>query len=134
MALNTAPSVGNWHQTQVNDIMASLHESVEPSFAGLQDYSMWHSILHSLLYGTNPNTTSNPCMVGHYFSELDGHGVYPPADLDGLNWLTVLDTSHYQGTIHIIKVAYSKEYKYISITLFASSMMGGVTEYCKIAK
>ena len=134
MALNIAPSVGNWHQTQVNDIMASLHESVEPSFAGLQDYSMWHSILHSLLYGTNPNTPSNPCMVGHYFSELDGHGVYPPADLDGLEWHTVLDTSHYQGTMHVIQIAYSKEYKYISISLFGCPMMGSVTEYCKIAK
>ena len=134
MALNTAQSVGNWHQTKADDIMASFHESIEPSFIGLQDYATWHPILHNLIYNGNPNSPKNPCTVGHWFSELDGHGIYPPADLDGLEWHTVLDTSHYQGTMHTIKIAYSKEYNYLSITLFGCPIMGSVTEYVKIKK
>ena len=132
MQKTKAQSVGKWHQTPVDTIMSSLHESVDPSFEGLQDYNLWHPILHNLLYNGHTNSAENPAVVGYWFSELDGHGIYPPDDLEDLDWQVVLNTCHYQGNHHIIKVAYANHHMYVSISLFGCSHMASPTEYCRL--
>ena len=132
MQTQSAQSVGKWHQTSVDSIMSSLHENLDPSFEGLQDYSLWHPILHSLLYNNHPNSADTPAVVGYWFSELDGHGIYPPDDLEDLDWQVVLNTTHYMGSHHVIKVAYTKQYKYVAISLFGCSQSASPTEYCRL--
>ena len=132
MQTQSAQSVGKWHQTSVDPIMSSHHENVDPSFLGLQDYNLWHPIIHNLLYNNHPNTAENPCVVGYWFSEIDGHGMYPPDDLKDLDWQVVLNTCHYHDNYHIIKVAYANHHMYVSISLFGCSQSASPTEYCRL--
>ena len=105
---------GTWHPTAAADLLRGWHEIFDPLEPDLQDYALLHPILHGLIVGEGYN-------LEHWFSEYDGHGIYPPEDLAGnsFHWETILDTTMLwaKGPFHIIKTARTDTHVYFSISL-----------------
>lgn len=129
-----------WQRVPATQVLHGLHESVDPSYANLSDYSLWHNIIHGLFKQAQPDSStfspiSSNTMVDHWFCELDGHGIYPPEDLQNIKWSTVLDTSHVVlgGDYHIVRVSRVGRYRYISISLYGCWHQSAPTEYVRFA-
>ena len=105
---------GGWHPTAAADPLRGWHEIFDPFEPDLQDYALLHPILHGLIVAEGGK-------LEHWFSEYDGHGIYPPEDLAGNNfhWETILDTTMlwHKGPFHIIKTARTDTHVYFSISL-----------------
>ena len=105
---------GGWHPTAAADLLRGWHEIFDPFEPDLQDYALLHPILHGLIVAEGGK-------LEHWFSEYDGHGIYPPEDLAGNNfhWETILDTTMlwHKGPFHIIKTARTDTHVYFSISL-----------------
>ena len=105
---------GGWHPTAAADLLRTWHEIFDPFEPDLQDYALLHPILHGLIVAEGGK-------LEHWFSEYDGHGIYPPEDLAGNNfhWETILDTTMlwHKGPFHIIKTARTDTHVYFSISL-----------------
>ena len=118
-------NVGKWHNTSACSLLQGWHNSIDPSELGLQDYSLLHPILHSLV---TPHKN-----LQYWFSEANGHGIYPPADLDNITWSTVLNTVQVSGNYHVIQMASTTKYTYISVSLNGCPLQAPVTEYIRIS-
>ena len=105
---------GGWHPTAAADLLRGWHEIFAPFEPDVQDYALLHPILHGLIVAEGGK-------LEHWFSEYDGHGIYPPEDLAGNNfhWETILDTTMlwHKGPFHIIKTARTDTHVYFSISL-----------------
>ena len=105
---------GGWHPTAAADLLRGWHEIFDPFEPDLQDYALLHPILHGLIVAEGGK-------LEHWFSEYDGHGIYPPEDLAGNNfhWETILDTTMLwaKGPFHIIRTARTTTHVYFSISL-----------------
>ena len=105
---------GGWHPTAAADLLRGWHEMFDPFEPDLQDYALLHPILHGLIVAEGGK-------LEHWFSEYDGHGIYPPEDLAGndFHWETILDTTMLwaKGPFHIIRTARTTTHVYFSISL-----------------
>ena len=105
---------GGWHPTAAADLLRGWHEMFDPFEPDLQDYALLHPILHGLIVAEGGK-------LEHWFSEYDGHGIYPPEDLAGndFHWETILDTTMLwaKGPFHIIRTARTDTHVYFSISL-----------------
>ena len=129
---------GTWHPTAAADLLRGWHEMFDPSEPDLQDYAFLHPILHGLVIDPGSNIVECMKPVDHWFSEYDGHGIYPPEDLAGnsFHWETILDTTMLwrKGPFHIIRTARTTTHVYFSISLHGCWGQASPTEYVRRQK
>ena len=122
---------GGWHPTAAADLLRGWHEIFDPFEPDLQDYALLHPILHGLIVAEGGK-------LEHWFSEYDGHGIYPPEDLAGnsFHWETILDTTMLwaKGPFHIIRTARTTTHVYFSISLHGCWGQASPTEYVRRQK
>ena len=123
---------GTWHPTAAADLLRGWHEMFDPAEPDLQDYALLHPLLHGLVAGSGSN-------IEHWFSEYDGHGIYPPDDLAAIAtsaWETILDTALVwpKGPCHIIQTARTTDHVYFSISLHGCWGQASPTEYIRRPK
>lgn len=104
---------GTWHDTSVEDLLLEWYFDEEYFNA---------SSIHPTHYEN----------IQHWCSENDGHGTYPPEDLDNIDtWSTVLNTTQTSNNYHIVEEASTTEYTYLRISEGCSAD-AGIPEYVRI--